>query len=59
MSNVPSVNLKACVFIGKHNGMLACQCNVCGYSHYSDGCRVESGGLEFASEMQLREFGLI
>ncbi|KPW94386.1 MULTISPECIES: hypothetical protein [Pseudomonas syringae group] len=47
------------VFIGKHNGLLACQCNVCGYSHYSDGSRVESGGLEFASEMQLREFGLI
>lgn len=47
------------VFIGKHNGLLAFQCNVCGYSHYSDGSRVESGGLEFASEMQLREFGLI
>lgn len=47
------------VFIGKHNGLLAFQCNICGYSHYSDGSRVESGGLEFASEMQLREFGLI
>ena len=47
------------VFIGKHNGLLASQCNVCGYSHYSDGSRVESGDLEFASEMQLREFGLI
>lgn len=47
------------VFIGKHNGLLAYQCNVCGYSHYSDGSRVESGGLEFASGAQLREFGLI
>ncbi|WP_038994208.1 MULTISPECIES: hypothetical protein [Pseudomonas] len=47
------------VFIGKHNGLLAYQCNVCGYSHYSDGSRVESGGLDFASEMQLRELGLI
>lgn len=47
------------VFIGKHNGLLAYQCNVCGYSNYSDGSRVESGGLEFASERQLRELGLI
>ncbi|KTC19280.1 hypothetical protein AO391_21645 [Pseudomonas marginalis ICMP 9505] len=46
-------------FIGKHNGLLAYQCNVCGYSHYSDGSRVENGGLEFASERQLRELGLI
>lgn len=47
------------VFIGKHNGLLAYQCNVCGYSHYSDGSRVEIGGLELASERQLRELGLI
>jgi len=47
------------VFIGRHNGLLAYQCNVCGYSHYSDGSRVSSGGLEFASERQLREIGLI
>ncbi|WP_296246868.1 hypothetical protein [Pseudomonas sp. UBA4194] len=47
------------VFIGKYNGLLAYQCNVCGYAHYSDGSRVESGGLEFAGERQLREFGLI
>ncbi len=46
-------------FIGKHNGLLACQCNVCGYSHYSDGSRVKIGGLEFASKRQLRELGLI
>ncbi|WP_108097480.1 hypothetical protein [Pseudomonas sp. GV071] len=46
-------------FIGKYNGLLAYQCNVCGFSHYSNGSRVESGGLEFASERQLREFGLI
>ncbi|WP_407311127.1 hypothetical protein [Pseudomonas sp. nanlin1] len=46
-------------FIGKHNGLLAYQCNVCGCAHYSDGSRVENGGLEFASERQLREFGLI
>jgi len=46
-------------FIGKHNGLLAYQCNVCGYSHYSDGARVEHGELEFASEKQLRELGLI
>ena len=46
-------------FIGKHNGLLAYQCNVCGCSHYSDGARVENDGLEFASEKQLRELGLI
>lgn len=46
-------------FIGKYNGLLAYQCNVCGYSHYSDGSRVENGGLEFASEKQLRDHGLI
>jgi len=46
-------------FIGKYNGLLAYQCNVCGYSNYSDGSRVENGGLEFASERQLRELGLI
>lgn len=47
------------VFIGKDNQLLACQCNVCGCSHYSDGSKVESGGVEFPSEMQLRGFGLI
>lgn len=46
-------------FIGKQNGLLAYQCKVCGYSHYSDGSRVENSGLEFASEWQLRELGLI
>ncbi|WP_232924253.1 hypothetical protein, partial [Pseudomonas syringae] len=46
-------------FIGKYNGLLAYQCNVCGYSNYSDGSRVENDGLEFASERQLRELGLI
>lgn len=47
------------VFANKHNGVLAYQCNVCGCSHYLDGSRVSSGELEFASERQLREFGLI
>jgi hypothetical protein len=47
------------VFIGRSNGMLAYQCGVCGYSHYSDGARVEAGGLAFVSEAQLQEFGLI
>ncbi|QXH58831.1 hypothetical protein [Pseudomonas maumuensis] len=47
------------VFIGRHNGLLACQCNVCGNSHYIDGSKVEVGGLEFASEVILRGAGLI
>lgn len=47
------------VFIGRHNGLLAYQCNVCGHSHYIDGSRVEIGGLEFASEVSLRSAGLI
>lgn len=47
------------IFVGRHNGLLACQCNVCGYAYYSDGSRVEVGGLEFARERQLRELGLI
>lgn len=47
------------IFVGRHNGLLACQCNVCGYAHYADGSRVEVDGLEFARERQLREFGLI
>lgn len=47
------------IFIGKQNGLLAFQCNVCGHSHYSDGSKVEIGGLDFVSEVRLREFGLI
>lgn len=47
------------IFIGNQNGLLAFQCNVCGHSHYSDGSKVEIGGLEFVSEVRLREFGLI
>lgn len=47
------------VFIGKQNGLLAYQCSVCGHSHYSDGSKVEVGGLEFASEVRLRELYLI
>ena len=46
------------IFIGRYNGLLAYQCGVCGYSHYSDGARVKSGELDFVSEMQLRELGL-
>lgn len=47
------------VFVGRKNGLLAYQCSVCGYAYYSDGSRVEGGGLEFAHERQLRELGLI
>ncbi|MDR2307117.1 MAG: hypothetical protein LBE53_07975 [Paucimonas sp.] len=47
------------IFIGKQNGLLAFQCNDCGYAHYSDGSKVEIGGLEFVSEARLRELGLI
>ncbi|WP_455930730.1 hypothetical protein [Pseudomonas fluorescens] len=47
------------VFIGRHNGLLAYQCNVCGHSHYIDGSKVEVGGLEFVSEVMLRNVGLI
>ncbi|WP_397380057.1 hypothetical protein [Pseudomonas sp.] len=47
------------VFIGRHNGLLAYQCNVCGHSHYIDGSKVEVGGLEFVSEVVLRNIGLI
>lgn len=47
------------VFIGGDNGLLAYQCNVCGFAHYSDGSRVAVGGLEFVREMKLRELGLI
>ncbi|WP_081673817.1 hypothetical protein [Pseudomonas cremoricolorata] len=47
------------VFIGRHNGLLAYQCNVCGHSHYIDGSKVEVGGLEFVSEVILRNVGLV
>lgn len=47
------------VFIGKQNGLLAYQCNTCGYSHYSDGTRVGLGGLGFVTEKKLREFNMI
>ncbi|KTB65124.1 MULTISPECIES: hypothetical protein [Pseudomonas] len=47
------------VFIGRHNGLLAYQCNVCGHSRYIDGSKVEVGGLEFVSEVMLRNVGLI
>ncbi|MDD1020245.1 hypothetical protein M5G24_14625 [Pseudomonas sp. TNT2022 ID1048] len=47
------------VFIGRHNGLLAYQCNVCGHSHYIDGSKVEVGGLEFADEVKLRNIGVI
>lgn len=47
------------VFIGRNNGLLAYQCNVCGCSRYSDGTKVEVGGLVFANQEQLRGFGLI
>lgn len=46
-------------FIGGNNGRLAYQCDVCGCSRYSDGARVEPGGLVFVSEERLRGFGLI
>lgn len=46
-------------FIGKNNGLLAYQCDVCGCARYSDGSRVEVGGLTFVSQEQLRGFGLI
>ncbi|MBP5100943.1 hypothetical protein [Pseudomonas protegens] len=46
-------------FIGRNNGRLAYQCDVCGCSRYSDGTRVEAGGLVFVSEEKLRGFGLI
>ncbi|WP_055137388.1 hypothetical protein [Pseudomonas corrugata] len=47
------------IFIGKHNGLLAYQCNVCGRSHYSDGSKVGRGELEFVSAKKLREFNVI
>lgn len=47
------------IFIGKQNGLLAFQCNVCGHAYYSDGSKVEAGGLDFVSEVRLRELGLI
>ncbi len=47
------------IFIGKQNGLLAFQCNVCGRAHYSDGSKVEIGGLEFIDEVRLRELGLV
>lgn len=46
-------------FIGRNNGLLAYQCDVCGYSRYSDGAKVEVGGLMFANQEQLQGFGLI
>lgn len=47
------------IFVGKQNRLLAFQCNVCGHAHYSDGSKVEVGGLEFVREVRLRELGLI
>lgn len=47
------------VFIGRNKKILAYQCDVCGCSRYIDGSRVEINGLEFATEDDLRSFGLI
>ncbi|NNA70103.1 hypothetical protein [Pseudomonas gessardii] len=47
------------IFIGRYNGLLAYQCNVCGYSTYSDGSKVGSGELEFVSEKRLRKLNII
>lgn len=47
------------IFIGKQNGLLAFQCNICGYSHYSDGTRVGVGELDFITEKKLREFNMV
>jgi len=47
------------VFIGKYNNLVAYQCNVCGHSQYSDGSKVEVGGLEFITERKLRDLKLI
>lgn len=47
------------IFIGRYNGLLAYQCNVCGHSSYSDGYKVGGGELEFVSEKRLREFNMI
>lgn len=46
-------------FIGRNNGRLAYQCDVCGCSRYSNGARVDADGLMFVSEEKLRGFGLI
>ncbi|WP_226502812.1 hypothetical protein [Pseudomonas sp. MWU16-30317] len=47
------------IFVGKYNGLLAYQCNVCGHSTYSDGSKVGGGELEFVSEKRLRELNMI
>jgi len=39
-------------FIGKHNGLLAYQCHVCGYSRYSDGSRLCTKTFEIPSTPQ-------
>lgn len=57
MSNCNSEGMH--VFIGKYNNLVAYQCNVCGHSQYSDGSKVEVGGLEFITERKLRDLKLI
>lgn len=47
------------IFIGRYNGLLAYQCNICGHSTYSDGSKVGGGELEFVSEKKLRELNMI
>ncbi len=47
------------VFIGKYNNLVAYQCNVCGHSQYSDGSKVEVGGLEFITEMMTNHVHLL
>ncbi|MBV4483919.1 hypothetical protein [Pseudomonas khavaziana] len=47
------------IFIGRYNGLLAYQCDVCGHSNYSDGSKVSGGELEFVSEKRLRELNMI
>jgi hypothetical protein len=47
------------IFIGRYNGLLAYQCNVCGHSYYSDGSKVGGGELEFVTEKRLRELNMI
>ena len=47
------------IFMGRYNGLLAFQCNVCGHSTYSDSYKVGSGELEFVNEKKLRELNMI
>ena len=46
-------------YVGRYNDLLAFQCKVCGHAHYSNGNKVGSGELEFATTEKLKEFQLI